>query len=131
MAFSLVAGLVVAVLNMVVGFIWYGPLFSKLWMREVGLSEKEIGNGPGIGYLYTMVAAFIMGCVASFLVGLTGVTSVADGLVLGLLIGVGFVATSFATTYIFSMRSLKLYFIDVTYQVITIVLAGAVGVLVR
>ena len=131
MAFSLVAGLVVAVLNMVVGFIWYGPLFSKLWMREVGLSEKEIGNGPGIGYLYTMVAAFIMGCVASFLVGLTGVTSVADGLVLGLLIGVGFVATSFATTYIFSMRSLTLYFIDVTYQVITIVLAGAVGVLVR
>ena len=24
-----------------VGFVWYGPLFGKAWMKEIGLTEEE------------------------------------------------------------------------------------------
>ena len=31
-----------AVLSMVVGFIWYGPLFGRLWLEIIGANVKDI-----------------------------------------------------------------------------------------
>jgi hypothetical protein len=36
------AVLVCGVLSMVIGFVWYGPLFGKKWMEIVGATFKDI-----------------------------------------------------------------------------------------
>lgn len=131
MDINFIAVIVSGVLSMVLGFIWYGPLFAKLWMRENKFSAEDVGNGPGVGYLLTFIASMVTAAVTSLLVHRLGVTQVIDGAALGLLLGVGFVATTFLTNYIFSQKSFKLYAIDAGYQVIYILIASVVTTLIR
>jgi hypothetical protein len=59
------AVLVAIVANMIVGALWYGPLFGKQWMKEEGLTMGDIegGNmaGPyGVAVLNSFLMAFIL-----------------------------------------------------------------------
>ena len=31
-----------ALVPMVIGFVWYGPLFGKTWMEEMGFTEASL-----------------------------------------------------------------------------------------
>lgn len=129
---NFLAALVSAIFSMILGFMWYGPmLFSNLWMKESGLTDADVKNGPGIGYLLTMVAAFVTASVTSLLVHMLHITDVGQGALLGLTLGLGYVATTFASNYIFGQKSFKLYLIDAGYQIINIVGAGVITTLIR
>lgn len=129
--FNIFAALATGVASMVIGFIWYGPLFSKMWMKEVGLSEKEVENGPGAGYAIAFASSTFLGSVMSYLVIRFGIMSALEGAMFGLIIGLGFVFTTFTTNYIFARRSLKLFAIDAGYQTLLVVVAGLIAVLIR
>lgn len=131
MPINFLAVLLVGVANMAIGFVWYGPLFANAWMKELGITEDDIKGGPGIGYFYTFIAALVMGAITSLFVHFFGITDLATGALFGLMLGVGYVATSFASNYVFTQKSLKLYLIDTTYQVLAIVAAGAITTLIR
>ncbi len=54
-----------AFIPMLVGAIWYGPLFGKAWQATVGLSDEEIasGNMPlimGLSLLFSLMLSFVM-----------------------------------------------------------------------
>ncbi len=34
--------LLCGVLSMVIGFVWYGPLFGKLWLKVIGATEADL-----------------------------------------------------------------------------------------
>ena len=130
MQISLIAALLTGVASLVLGFIWYGPLFAKAWSKEVGLSEAEM-KGAGIGYLIAFASSTFLGGVTSFLVNMIGITTVMDGAALGLLLAAGYVATTFATNYIFAKKSIHLFLIDAGYQTILVVIAGVIAALIR
>lgn len=49
----------------VVGAIWYGVLFGKVWQREVGLSDEELQGGNmlvifGITFLFEVLIAMVL-----------------------------------------------------------------------
>jgi len=44
-AVNVLAILVVGVAYMVVGFLWYGPLFAKPWMKLVGMTQEDLQRG--------------------------------------------------------------------------------------
>ena len=46
LAVNWLAVLVTAIINMVVGFLWYGPLFWRLFLRLIGKREEEIEASP-------------------------------------------------------------------------------------
>jgi hypothetical protein len=119
------------VLSMVTGFIWYGPLFSKAWMKEIGKTAEEIGDGPGIGYLITFVSALVRAFVVAILVSLMNTSGIQNGLLLGLGIWVGFVFTTFLTNYIFAGKSYKLLAIDSGYFLVDLLLASTLITLWR
>ena len=50
-----------AIVNMVVGFRWYGPLFSGLFLRLIGKREEEIEASPLVYML-----GFVMGLVTTY-----------------------------------------------------------------
>jgi hypothetical protein len=129
MTVNIFAALLTGVLSMALGFLWYGPLFAKAWMKEVGLKEEDIKNGPGIGYMLAFLCATMIGLVASLVVHLTYTTNILNGALLGLALAFGFVATSFATNYIFAQRSAKLYLIDTGYQVVLVTIATVIATL--
>ena len=99
------------------GGFWYSPkVFGRKWMREIGMREsyKKNGHGP-----FVFLLAFIMSVVAaatfSFFLG--SHPSITKSLGTGLLIGVGWVFTSFSINYLFAGRSHKLLFIDGSYHI--------------
>ncbi len=60
----------------------------------------------------------------ALIVQLTGASTAAEGVLLGLLPGVGFVAAIQLPNYTFESRSLKIYVINVGYPVVTFTTIG-------
>lgn len=127
---AIISGLIVGVLSLVMGFIWYGPLFANMWMKEVGLSTKDLESSPMYGYLLAFLSSTLLGFITSVLLTLSGLTTAVEGLAFGGMLGVGYVATTFATNYVFAQKTLRLYLIDTGYQVLLVIVAGLVAVLV-
>ena len=38
--------LVAGISNMVIGFLWYGPIFGKMWMGLIGKTADELSSNP-------------------------------------------------------------------------------------
>lgn len=124
---NFVAVLVAAIVNMAVGFVWYSPaLFAKPWMKLVGKTEAELKKGgtPQL-YLLTFLAALIEAYILAHFIVFAGAASAMQGIQVGLLAGIGFVATAFASEYLFSVKPAKLYGITVGYHIVTLAINGA------
>lgn len=123
LSMSWIAVIVAALLPFALGTVWYGPALGKAWQAEVGLSDERIkgANMPlimGLSLVLNVVVAIVFG-------GLLGpAPTLGRAVGLGLLVGVGFVATTFATTYLFSQKTLRLFLIDAGYNAIRFLLIG-------
>ena len=62
----------------------------------------------------------------AILVQASGADGLPEGLLLGLIVGIGFVATSHASHYSFQGRPLKLYLINTGYPVLMLAIAGSI-----
>jgi len=121
------AVIVAALSSFVVGWIWYGPLFGKAWMRlhgftPEGLKEESISM-PVImivNYIATALAAL---AIAMFL----GPEATAGfGIFAGLMIAVFWIGTSRLNDVLFERKPWGLYFINVGYNIVIYVIMGAV-----
>ena len=121
------AVVVAIVINMAGGALWYSPLlFAKPWMAANGLTEESIreGGSPTRGYVVAVIASIVISLAIALFAQVSGVDTAVEGLMLGLAAGLGFVATTFASNYIFESRPLKLYLINAGYPVVTFTLIG-------
>ncbi len=114
---------VAALLSFVVGGLWYGPLFGKAWMNEMGFTEESLKNANmakiyGTSFVLALVIAFNL---AAFLGDKADLTW---GLTAGALAGIGWVAASIGITYLFGRKTMKLFLIDAGYQAVTYILMG-------
>ncbi len=116
------------IINQALGAAWYSVL-GKPWMAGVGLTMEDVEAMKGTArQWYPFVVAAVSALV--FILGLAvviqgmGAEGVVDGLILGLLAAIGFIATSYATTYSFEGRSLKIFLINTGYPVISYAIIG-------
>jgi hypothetical protein len=74
------------------GAIWYAPpVMGKTWQKATGLTQEQLRPNPMV-FLGTYVAYFLMAVTLAAIARSTGASDFADGLVLGLFIGIGIVA---------------------------------------
>ena len=122
------AVLVGIVINMAVGALWYSPVaFAKDWMAMTGVTKEymeEHKDEAYIGYAVSVVASVFIVFSLAVVVQLARAISAADGLLLGLYAGIGFVAATQAANYTFEARPIRLYLINVGYPVVTFALIG-------
>lgn len=116
---------VVATLSaFVIGGLWYGPLFGNAWMAEAGIAKDEIEDANmGMIYGTAFVLEFVIAMNLAFFLG---DSSVQMGALYGFLTGFGWIAMAMGVTYLFSRNSLKLWFIDSFYFVVTLTLMGVI-----
>ena len=66
MEFNLLTTAVAALMPLVMGFIWYGPmLFQNAWMKEMGFTKESMEGGNmalifGLSYVLSFLMAFIL-----------------------------------------------------------------------
>jgi Protein of unknown function (DUF1761) len=121
-----IAIIVAAIVPMVLGALWYSPLlFAEPWMRAVGRTREELGDAA-LGYLLSAAAAFLSSYVIARIMRWADVDDVWNGALVGVLIWVGFVGTVLAVTTYFSGRPRELWLINAGYQLVAIVLMGAI-----
>ena len=128
MAINWLAVVVGTVGYMVLGALWYGPLFGSFWMAAMGYASADEmdASDPRMGYALTAVGSLVAVTALAVIVDWVGATTLGEGLALGLLVGVGFVATSALQAVPFEGRSWLIYWLNVGYNVVA--LAG-IGVL--
>lgn len=118
--------IIAAAANMVLGFLWYGTwAFGKSWIK---LSGHVMGEGmqPGPLYGLTALAAVVQAITMSWFVGQTGANSGSAGAIVGLYVGLGFVATAMFAEVLFAGRHPRLYAITAGYSVVAAIVQGAI-----
>lgn len=116
--------LAAAVSAFVLGGLWYGPLFKRAWCREAGMDPDAPGKHPARVFATAFVAALIAAVAFAWLLGPQPPLHAA--LRAGLMVGLAFVAMSFAINYAFAQRSLVLWLIDGGYHTLQFVLYGLI-----
>lgn len=112
-----------AILSFVVGGLWYSPLlFGKAWMKEMGFADEDLQGDMARIFGLSFVASLVIAINLAMFLGPDA--SLGWGLAAGALAGVGWVAMAIGIIYLFSRHSLKLYFIDAGYNVVTFTLMG-------
>ena len=120
------AAFVAAVAAFAAGSLWYSPLlFSKIWQKEVGMSDQDWQGGS---VARTMLSAFALMLTAAIVLAmfLRHPGSALYGLNYGFHIGLFFVATMTGVHYLFERRSLKLWLINAGYGTLVFMIMGAV-----
>ncbi|MGD0782227.1 MAG: DUF1761 domain-containing protein [Candidatus Aminicenantales bacterium] len=128
--FYLWAILASAAASMVLGFVWYGPLFGKAWGRYSGWTAEKIktvsGKSMGLAYGLAFAAAVVSSLALTVLSRSLGATTAMGGLMIGLLAGVGLVAMAMATNFLFERRPLGFWLIVAGYEVVFMAVAGVI-----
>lgn len=118
-----------AVVYMMVGALWYGPLFSKPWLKAMQLSEEaleELKKQAKNGYLLTTIAGLVMAMVLAHWVDYVSATTFSAGAETGFWAWLGFVVTSAVGQTVFEGRPWKLYALSTGYHLVTLTIMGGV-----
>ncbi len=121
---------VAAVLYMMIGFVWYSPgVLGESWMKAAGKTKHEIGKTPSGKmrniYLLTFIGALVMSYVLAIFIFYIHATSFSQGVQVGFWLWVGFVATTSSGSYLFEGRSPKIYIINNGYNLLALMMMGA------
>lgn len=112
----------------VIGAVWFTPrLFGARWMREVGLTEADARQASFPRMLVLAIASSIVLAIAlAWLNGRSGSASLGDGVLVGLVVGIGVFLMASVTHYAFQQRSLMHFAIDMGHTVVVIVVMSAI-----
>ncbi|MFH5831500.1 DUF1761 domain-containing protein [Halalkalibaculum sp. DA3122] len=119
------AALVGGIAYFMTGWLWYGPLFGKAWMREKGMGEHPEPPEP-INFLYSLILQGIVGISLGLFMAALDATTAMQGLSVGLAAGAGFVLTTVGVNGIYNDMSLRLFAIDGGYHLAGFAVAGLV-----
>jgi surface polysaccharide O-acyltransferase-like enzyme len=123
------AVLVAAILNMLIGAVWYSQsLFGKSWMELAGLKPDDAQKrmaGMQRAYSLMFVASLLIAYALARVIWYAKVESAGGGALIGLLAWIGFVATTHGANYLFEGKPLRLYGINTGYSLVSFLVMGA------
>ena len=115
--------LLAALATFVVGGLWYSVLFAKVWQREAGVTDDQLKRGT----VRVFVGSFLLGLVmAVVLAAFIGDGGAGFGALAGLAAGAAWVAAALGINYLFERRSLTLFAINASYNVVAFTAMGAI-----
>jgi|SRR3989344_2306196 len=124
-----IAVVVAAIVSMVLGAIWHGPLFGKVWMKAAKKTQKDLdaskGDMPKL-YAITFVGALVTAYVLAVFISWAQATTIALAVIFGFLVWVGFVLTSSLGPLIWEDRNQHLFLISVGYSFVSLIIMAAI-----
>lgn len=136
---NFVAILVAVVANFFLGFIWYTPLFGKLWAKELGLKmDEKPGAGVMIkGMSIMVIGNFLMAWVFAHNIAVwnpatwghaipEGMEPTTMALMASIFTWLGFYLPGDLSRMAWENNSWKLFFINTVYHFLTLLVAAMI-----
>lgn len=114
-----------------VGGLWYQALFGKLWVRLHGYSPEKVkamqAAKPPALFFGGMIAAYVLlAVVMALLAHACGTAGWSGGATLGFLVWLGPALAIGFTAWLASDRVIGVFLIDWAYQLVFLVMMGAI-----
>ncbi len=115
-----------------IGFLWYGPLFGKAWMRESGIKMPEDGKMPsmvkpiGLSLLGALFMAYTLTNGLTFGNAYLNMSGVGAGLQGAFWYWLGFIVPPMLSFVAWEGKSWKLFFIQAGYWLVLLLVMAAV-----
>lgn len=127
------AVLVAAVASMVLGGLWYGPLFGKMWMAQMGWAperaqemKKGAGKGYAVQFIGSLVMSFVLAHALVFASSYLAVSGVSAGLTAGFWNWLGFIAPVTLGSVLWERKSMKLWLLNNSYYLVSLLMMGVI-----
>ena len=118
------------VISMIIGSIWYGPLFGKKWMKLTGFTKKDAAKakkkGMGKIFLIGFIASLVTAYVLVHILVLAGANTFGEGVKTGFWIWLGFFAPVMLGMVLWEGKPVNLYILNVLYWLVNLAVIGGV-----
>jgi hypothetical protein len=132
---NLLAVIIAVVANFIFGFIWYTPLFGKLWGRHMGydMNQKPKQSEMMKGMLFMVIGNFLLAWVLAhnmaawaFVPGNQDISPFANGMMAALFTWLGFYFPVDLGSTVWERKSWTLFFINTGYHLGSLILTALV-----
>jgi hypothetical protein len=129
---NFLAIIVAAIINVVLGSLWYSPvLFAKPWAKGMGMKKEDIDKGMKMSagmFVPPLIAALVSSFVLAWFLHALNVTTLYGGIWIGFLAWLGFTTTAqVLNSWVFSNGLPKqVYFINTAYHLVVFCIMGAI-----
>jgi hypothetical protein len=118
-----------ALIYFALGALWYSPVFlGKPWMRSTGMEESDTEGGPGPAIYVAPLLGYLISAIATGMIAAaTGASTFGDGIVLGLVVGIGYSTVITAITAVFSPKlpaPFTWFWITASYNLVGLLIVG-------
>jgi len=121
------AVVVAAVVNYLIGSLWYGVIFSKTWMKLNGMKEMKV---TAVSVIVALVGAFFTSWVLahSLIFGATylKMSGVGAGVMTGFFNWLGYIAPVTIGVVIYEKKPFSLWILTNAYWLISLVVMGII-----
>ena len=119
--------LVATVASFAIGALWYGPVFGKVWMRGVGLTEEDIKSAnPTKAYIVNFLTGLILAFVLAHVIHQFQAFTWQKGLESGFWMWLGFAFTIKLGDAMFAGTRMSVVFIDTGYRLVWLLVSGVI-----
>ena len=123
------AVLVAAIASMVVGFLWYGPLFGNMWKQLMNITDKDMKKmkmSPRTSMILGFITTLVISCTLAYFFIYMNISGIADALTAAFLVWIGFVATVQVGAVLWENKPWKLFFLNTAHNLISLAVMAVI-----
>ncbi len=128
--------LVAAVAAFIIGWMWHGPLFGKIWVKLAGITvptsmtpevKKMMFTSMAWSFVMQLVTAFVMATLA----GKLGLTDAMGAITLAFWAWLGFIVTSHINPVLWENKKIGAFYFGAVYHLVLLCVVSLIVVLWR
>jgi hypothetical protein len=123
---SYVTVLIAAVIEWLLGALWYGLIFKKSWMKHAGITDGGKPKNAIFGMVTALVACLLLSFILAHVVLWSGAKVFTGGTKWGIICWSGFVAPPLFTQHIFERRPANLFAINAAYWLLAMAIGAGI-----
>lgn len=108
--------------------VWY-TIFMQPWLDGIGRTREWLvssGMNPNLQYITALISGALIATAISCVTQLTGKQTALRGIKVAVLLWLGFVLTTWTTEYVFEVRTIKLFVVNLGFWLLGMSLMGAI-----
>ena len=135
---NFLAVIIAVVANFVLGFLWYTPIFGKIWGKEMGfnMDEKPPGSALAKGMIFMVIGNFLMAWVFAHNMAVwnpltwglppSEMSATSNAMMAAIFTWLGFFFPGDLGTVAWEKKSWKLFFINTGYHLASLIVVAMI-----